>query len=256
MHATSERGIDALLADLLCRLRSALGERLVGLYLYGSLVAGDFDGDISDLDLVAAMAAEMSDAEFRALEHMHRDFVAVHPAWEDRIDIVYVSTAALRAFGTQPCRIAVISPGEPFHQKEAEPGWLMNWYFVRQHGVTLSGPPPATIIRPIPAHEFLQTVREHVEGWSVWIHRARMRKSQAYAVLTMCRALHALATGEQASKMQAARWAEQTLPQWSPLIQNALLWRQAWRDDGVDHDATFPETLRFVQFVIRRVTDG
>ena len=39
-------------------------------------------------------------------------------------------------------------------------------------------------------------------------------------------------------------------PEWASLIENALLWREAWRDENVDHDATFPDTLRFIHFAI------
>jgi hypothetical protein len=57
----------------------------------------------------------------------------------------------------------------------------------------------------------------------------------------------------QVSKRKAAEWAARELPEWSELIANALLWRAAWRDDTVDHAATFPETLRFVQFVVAKI---
>ena len=74
------------------------------------------------------------------------------------------------------------------------------------------------------------------------------RKGQAYAILTMCRALYVHRTGEQASKRQAARWAREELPQWADLIQSALAWREAWREKQVDHAATRAETIRFVNF--------
>lgn len=76
------------------------------------------------------------------------------------------------------------------------------------------------------------------------------RKSQAYAILTMCRALYTLKTGDFVSKKQAAEWAKKELPGWSLLIQNALLWREASSDEHVDHETTFQETRRFVHFVI------
>jgi hypothetical protein len=55
------------------------------------------------------------------------------------------------------------------------------------------------------------------------------------------------------SKRQAALWAAQELPQWSALIKDALAWRAAQDDAAVDHDATFPETLQFVRFVIAQI---
>jgi len=237
-------------------MQATLGSSLLGLYLYGSLVAGDFDDDISDIDLLAVTATDIIDDEFIALDQMHSAFVQEHPAWDDRLDIVYVSASALQAFGTQATTLAVISPGEPFHHiAEADPGWLMNWYVVQEQGHALHGPPAATFIHLISKEEFIQVVRGHARWWSTGIHNAHTRKSQAYAILTMCRALYTQTYGEQVSKHRAAAWAQEKLPEWSALIQDALRWRTAWRDDNVDHTATFPETLRFVQFAIRQITE-
>jgi hypothetical protein len=121
---------------------------------------------------------------------------------------------------------------------------------VREKGIPLFGPSPKPIIEPISKDEFIRSVKANAKAWRVWINDMRTRKSQAYAILTMCRALYTYKNGEQVSKQQAAVWAEQEFPEWSKLIQNALLWREAWRDENVDHDATFPETLRFVHLVI------
>ena len=70
----------------------------------------------------------------------------------------------------------------------------------------------------------------------------------------MCRACYASKHGEQVSKKQAARWAQQQWPEWAVLIQKALEWREAKDDAAVDHAATFPETERFVHFVIDQIT--
>jgi hypothetical protein len=125
---------------------------------------------------------------------------------------------------------------------------------VREQGIALFGPTPKTIIEPITREEFIQTVRSQVREWREWVEHGHTRPWQAYAILTMCRALYAVTNGEQASKKQAALWAAQALPEWSSLINSALAWRTAWRDQDVDHEATFPETLRFVHFVIDQIT--
>ncbi|HLQ30214.1 MAG TPA: hypothetical protein VK140_13360, partial [Ktedonobacteraceae bacterium] len=41
--------INKLLNLLLSRIQAILGEKLIGLYLFGSLVAGDFDYESSDI---------------------------------------------------------------------------------------------------------------------------------------------------------------------------------------------------------------
>jgi len=253
MQATAYPEINDLLDDLLAQMQTVLGQKLVGVYLYGSLVWGDFDPESSDIDLVVATSADIDDREFSQLNQMQLAFVQTHKRWEGRIEIVYVSKDTLQTFKSRNSMIAVVSPGEPFHFKESDPGWLMNWYMVQEQGRTLFGPAPATVIAHISKEEFIQTVKQQAARWGEWIYHARNRPSQAYAILTMCRALYTCKHGTQVSKRKAAEWAGQELPQWSSLIKNALQWRAAWRDDAIDHAATFPETLRFVQFMIARI---
>jgi predicted nucleotidyltransferase len=249
MPHTSYPDVEAILNRLRSDIQETLGDNLVGLYLYGSLVTGDFDSEISDIDLLAVTASAATDTELERLREMHERFACNNPVWEDRIEAAYVSTIALKTFRTPSATIAIISPGEPFHTKEAGHDWLLNWYIVLNQGVVLIGPSPNTLIPQITKDEFLNAVRRQVADWGEWIYHLRERKAQAYAILTMCRALYAIRNGEQTSKRRAALWAMEALPEWSPLIDNALLWREAWREDAVDHAATFPETVRFVHSV-------
>ncbi len=249
MQETPHAVINSLLESLLSRMRHIFQQKLVGLYLYGSLTTGDFDPESSDIDLLAATSSDVSDPEFDALRAMHLDFARDNPVWEDRIDLQYLSVTALRTFRTQRSPIAVISAGEPFHMTEAGADWLMNWYVVREKGVALFGPPAEALIGPITWEEYAGCIRDYAADWGDRIRDVRDRKGQAYAILTMCRALHVHRIGEQASKGQAALWAQEELPQWADLIQSALAWREAWREQQVDYDATRAETIRFVNFV-------
>lgn len=253
MQLTPYPDIDKLLNSLLSQIYLILAKKLVGLYLYGSLVTGDFDLEISDIDLLAATTSDIDDQEFVQLQRMHDDFVSKNKKWDDRIEIAYLSVAALKTFRSQVSKIAIISPGEPFHVKEAGKDWLMNWWVVRQKGLALFGPPPTMLIDPISKVEFLQAVQEHAQAWAEWINHMQERPAQAYAILTLCRALYTYKNGEQVSKKQAALWAQAYLRDWASLIQQALVWRQARRDEAVDHKATFPETVRFVHFVIAQM---
>ncbi len=249
MPITPYPAIDDLLDSLRTHIHQLLGEKLVGLYLYGSLVSGEFDQARSDLDLLAVLAGDLMEAEFAGLEAMHHAFAAAQPAWDDRIEIAYLTQQALQNFRTQRSPIAVISPGEPFHWKEAGKDWLINWWVVRKQGVALYGPPPQSVIDPISDAEFLTAVRKQAGEWRSYIHEMTRRNSQGYAIQTLCRALYAYTNGEQVGKRQASLWAAERLPQWAPLIHSALRWRDAPSDEGVDHAATFAETVRFVEFV-------
>jgi hypothetical protein len=242
--------VNQLLEILLSGIHKILGEKLIGLYLYGSLVIGDFDPNISDIDLVAALSPDIDDQEFGALQKMHDDFAKKYKEWNDRIEVCYISVVALQSVRSHTSQIANISPGEPFHRRESSIEWLTDWYVVREKGITLFGPSPKTVIEPISMDEFVRSVQANANAWRIWINDMHNRKSQAYAILTLCRALYTYKNGEQVSKKQAAVWAKQEFPEWSKLIQNALLWREAWRVENIDHDATFPEILRFVHFAI------
>ena len=253
MHPTPFEDINALLEQLVSGIHKILGDRLVGVYLYGSLVTGDFDRGSSDIDLLAATSADIDEREFNALLAMHHDFADTHKQWDGRIEVAYFSVTGLKTFKSRRSQIAIISPGESFHIKDAGSDWLINWYTVREKGVTLFGPAPETLIAPIPNEEYISSVRAYTGLWKERMQQPHSRPSQAYAILTMCRALYAIKYGEQVSKKRAALWAEKELPEWSALIQNALKWRENWRDENVDHDATFAETRKFVYVMIDKM---
>ena len=151
--------INTLLAQLRTGIQASLGTELIGLYLYGSLVTGDFDATSSDIDLLAATASDIDQEEFEALHTMQHDFVLKNKEWEGRIEIAYLSITALRTFKSHTSKIAIISPGESFHIKEVGIDWLMNWYVVREKGVTLLGPSPTTLIEPISKEEYIHAVQ-------------------------------------------------------------------------------------------------
>lgn len=168
-----------------------LGDELVGLYVYGSLVTGDFDERISDVDLLAVTRVRLDDNQFGRLDAMHHDVVARHPDWADRIEVAYFGSDALETFRTDRrarSPIAVISPGEPFHTTVDDEGWLLNWYVVRHDGLPLLGPPTSELFGEITVDELRGVVRLQMHRWRSWVRRSSHPGALAYAVLTACRA--------------------------------------------------------------------
>jgi predicted nucleotidyltransferase len=237
MNVTAYAEVNGMLDELLAGMQAALGANLRGLYLYGSLVTGDFDPERSDIDLLAAVETDIEAAALARLDQMHASFAAAHPSWDGRIEVAYFSLAALQACKTDTNSIAVISPGEPLHIKEAGPDWLVNWYVVQEKGIALYGPAPAEIIPPITRGEFVDVIRGHLRWWGERLNEWPLHHgAQAYAVFTVCRALYTLRYGEQVSKRQAALWAMKAYPQWAGLIEKAFGW---WENDqGTPIDAT------------------
>lgn len=219
-----DREAERLLARLLSDQKRILGPELVGLYLFGSLAAGGFEPRVSDVDTVAVLRAVPSNAQLVALARLHREVVDAMPSWEDRVEVVYVSTEGLTTFRTEPSKAARISPGEPFHEIRIDHRWLIDWYQLREVGQVLHGPPVTTLVPVITHPEYVEAVRQLVLGWPD-PEAGESEGSLAYAVITLCRGLRTIRTGTLVSKREAARWGCEVLPDQAPLIRDAVGWR-------------------------------
>jgi predicted nucleotidyltransferase len=223
------------------------GPALVGLYVCGSLATGDFDERISDVDLLAVLSNEISPDLAARLERLHDALAEANPAWRDRIEVVYASAAGLANFRAAPPRIAVISPGEPFHVIDAASDWILTWYPARTNGIVLAGPPTTDVLPDISFEEYASAVRNHMRHLGERIADDSTPGSQAYAVLTECRGLYTCLHGEQLPKLAAAAWAQREFPEWAGLIRDATRWREhQWDVPQADGTATVPTVRRFI----------
>lgn len=248
MKKTGYTEIDEILNWLQAKISSVLGAKLIGIYLYGSLVLGDFDYDISDIDLMVATETDIDELDFLNLNKIHVELVEEFKHWVDRIEISYISIKALQTIKTLKNKIAIISPGEAFNIKETGIDWLINCYLIQKQNIILFGPKPSTIIDKISKDAFLSAVKSQLYEWYDWItHTKNSYAYQSYAVLTICRALYVIQNGEQVSKKQAAHWAQSTYPEWEELIKKALSWRLDRQNKDIDPHKTYPDVEKFVR---------
>jgi hypothetical protein len=106
------------------------------------------------------------------------------------------------------------------------------------------------LIEPVSTQELRGAVLGYLREWwrPLLAHPSRLEHSdyQAYAVLSMCRALHTLRCGEIVSKPAAARWAQAAYGSiWGSLIQRALDWLP-----GIELTAS-RETAAWIRFTLR-----
>lgn len=243
--------------ELALRLARQLGGDLLGLYLFGSLATGGFLAGRSDVDLLAVLRAGVTDAELPALESLHAAFAEEHPDWVERVEVGYVGRDVLQTFGGVPSGpIAVISPGEPLNIKDATPDWTLNWRGVVTSGRAVLGPPPLELGPPVGTREFRRAVAAQLDAWKRDARAPTVKyvpAQQGYIVVTLCRALHALATGETTSKERAVAWTVERYPQWATLVTDALA---AYRADLDERQRVL---LGFVDFAADegvRLDDG
>ena len=245
--------VNAILRLLLEQTRAVLGTQFVGLYLYGSLSSGDFDPASSDIDFLAVTEGELPPETVERLGAMHARLASSGLPWANRLEGSYIPRAALLRHDPSNARHPTIGLDWDFGLGQHGPEWVIQRWIVREQGVTLAGPPPATLIDPVTPEMLRAAVIDSLLGfWAEQLQGPepewlRTREYQAFAVLTMCRALYTLAQGALVSKPAAAAWARAALDsQWVPLIERALAWRHDRRPDDLT------ETLDFVRFAVER----
>jgi predicted nucleotidyltransferase len=235
---------ESIASRLLDGLIRSLGDNLFAVSLFGSAATGDFEPGISDVDIAAVVKRELAPSELTALERMHRELVVETPEWDGRVEVVYVSAEGLRTFRDGTSAAARISPGEPFHGIVVDPTWLIDWYQLREVGVPLFGPPATEVVPAISKGEYGEAVRQLILTWPT--EELGMLGAQAYAILSMCRGLRTVRTGEHVSKREAARWASEQLPAYAELIRTALRWRDERRRGTDDATPTRAAAAAFV----------
>jgi hypothetical protein len=230
------------------------GGSLVGLYLYGSLATGGFEPHTSDIDLIAVLTDVPDASLVSRLREMHARLVEDHRAWDDRIEVDYVSTRGLAECRTRTATIARISPGEPLHLVEAGRDFLLDWYPARRDGIALVGPPFDSLIPPIPEREYRDEVLTYLAGFRDRFDEDVSVRSQAYAILTMCRGFYSTTTGERLSKREAGLRARRDFPRWDRLIDRALGWRdRQWDPEQPDGSTSVAETRAFMDEMAGRL---
>ena len=195
--------LPADIALLLDRLRDALLARggLMGVYLYGSLVTGDFSPARSDIDVLVLLEHEPDEAAIGELRQLHTALArSDDPA--GRLHCLYVPAgdaadpARLRAYwyGTRMTRwqVKVLTRAE-----------------LAAAGVAVHGPWPPPGLPPVAVADLQEAVREEITGYWRRIARQRRRWLQDtwvdFGLITLPRAEAVLTTGDLITKAEAIR---------------------------------------------------
>jgi hypothetical protein len=204
----------------------------------------------SDIDFVVTTTGELPQDVITALDAMHTRLMSSGLKWAKKLEGSYIPQDALRRYDPAGPPYPTLNEGH-FYMAPHGSDWIIQRHIVREHGVTLAGPPPKTVIDPVQPDDLRRAVRGVLtEWWAPMLDNPDWLRSdeyQAFAVLTMCRALHALEHGDIASKPVAARWFQQTHGgPWTDLIERSLAWPNGAPGDQLD------QTLAFMRYVLER----
>ena len=193
------------LERLVERLVATLGDRVIGVYVVGSLALDDYQSGRSDIDVYAVVEKTLTHAEKLAVADNCRHRALACPA--RRLELVIISAEQARLPSAAPRWEVNLNtgPGEVDHiglDPLAEPShwFVLDLALASERGVRLLGPPVHSVITSPSAAHIRRAQTEAV----VWYAGRAMLEESAIAA---CRAWHWQKTGTFATKRQALGWA-------------------------------------------------
>lgn len=201
-----------------------VADRLVGLYVHGSLALGCFNSARSDVDVIAVVDEPLSGEEkLQLIDGLLRISAApyaieLHVLARANLEPWRYPTPFDLHYGESHREDFAFDPlGALQAQADAtDPDLAAHLSVVREAGVVLAGPVPADVFPEVSKDDLADSLRRDLE----WTRNSR---SALYAVLSPCRVWAALATGDVHSKASGARWALERLPDdLRPLVERAL----------------------------------
>jgi predicted nucleotidyltransferase len=249
--------VNEVLNLLLSKAKEILKDQFVGMYLYGSLSSGDFNPATSDIDFLVVTTGSLSEQPIAALEAMHKRAWATHSKRAGKLEGAYVPKDLIDRHDPNGRPCPTINEGK-FYIAGLGSDWIIQRHVVREQGIVLSGPDPKTLIDPVSRDHIRNAVIGILNEWwfpmledPSWL-RDHESEYRAFAVITMCRVLHALEHGTIVSKPKAIQWARKKLEdRWKQMIDKAVAVSQ---HNGMD--LLLEDTLDFIRFTREQILKG
>ncbi len=248
--------LNDVLHELVTRIETILNANFVGAYLQGSFAVGDFDQH-SDVDFIVALEEELHADQVDALQGMHDQVYHLDSIWAKHLEGSYFPAETLREPQHSGEDLWYLDHGARSLIRSDHCNTLVVRWVVREKGIGLAGPPPQTLVDPIPRQLLRKEMFTTLTTWGQQIlddpDPYRNRFYQGFIVLNYCRMLHDILNGYPGSKRAGAEWAKSNLdPAWASLIDGAWDGRPdpARKVKEPADPAAFAETLRFVETIM------
>jgi len=222
---TSDAELNGILYELVSGSHAILLDNFIGAYLHGSLVLGDWDSH-SDVDFLIAVAHDVSEAQLSGLQALHSRLYDLPSHWAHHLEGSYVPVGVLRRAGSVRQQLPFLDNTSRTLVLSDHDNTLVVRWMLRERGIVMAGADPKLLIDPVSADTLREEVWETMQTWGAPLlidpEAMNNRWYQPYAVLSYCRMLHTLQTGQVGSKPAGANWARGALDsRWADLIQRA-----------------------------------
>ena len=248
-YPTSYPEVNEILQLLLDEVQRILDQQFAGMYLYGSLSSGDFDPASSDIDFLIVTTDMLDKKTVNALDIMHKRIWDSGLKWAAKLEGSYLPQGHLLRFEKTDTAYPTVNEGK-FYLAPHGSDWIIQRHIIREQGVTLAGPDPKSMIEAVSPDDIRYAVTGILEEWwypmldnPAWL-RNHGSEYHAFAILSMCRSLHALEHGTIVSKPRAAKWVQQEFgDRWQTAIEQALA-----TQPGQEKYELFEVAVSFIRF--------
>jgi predicted nucleotidyltransferase len=242
--------VSAFLTAATAAWRNTLGRNLAGIYVHGSLATGAFNPRTSDIDVMVTTRSPTDGPAHDRITELHQAMLGWSgERWAERLEAVILPAKALTTAGVPAISVLELHPDEGFKVARLGPDFMIQKHLLRHHGITLYGRDVTRLVLDVTTGELREAQIATLREWVPQLEfpgRLLSPAYQAYAVLTMCRALCLLATGEVMTKPEAAAWAQRGpyLWPWRSLIRAAIAYPSGRQSDSK------AVTLDFIRFAL------
>jgi hypothetical protein len=226
-----------------------LGDRVVAVFLHGSLTLGDFRPGRSDVDLLVVVEPSLADEEVGVLRAAVEPLAAEAPG---RVDLRVVTRRVAASPSPAPALELYLAlrpdgPAAVETRLAGEPDLVVELSVVRAHGRALVGLEPAAVIGHVPAEWVVAVGDQYLAAWERLTDDA---PHAALMVLTSCRVWRFSVEAVHCSKSEAGRWALARDPSLTAVAE-------ALRQRGGDPQATIgAEGIGRLIAIVRREIAG
>ncbi|WP_080013107.1 nucleotidyltransferase domain-containing protein [Bacillus cereus] len=219
-HALPEE-VKQLMGQYIAELKEIfLDEKIVGVYVYGSIALGAFHIETSDVDFVTVISDSVNEAEKQQLVELHKKLKS--STLGKRMDGMYIPLADLGKYNDEMNEYVYCAEG-----KAGIGYWDINavtWWTLKNEGITVTGKEAENLPFQIQWDDVVNTMKYNVEHY--WIEKAKrphlffIEEWVESAVVTMGRILYTLDHKTIVSKDRGFQYLlERSAKEWEPLLK-------------------------------------
>lgn len=200
-----------LTGKLVEKAYTVLGERLIGIYLHGSMAMGCFNPNKSDIDLIVVVNGDISDKQKLELMNEIVKFNSLAPAKGFEISFVKSEYCKPFVYPTpfelhfSPVHLDKFKASPEKYIKEmkgVDKDLAAHFTVINNYGKVLYGGKISEVFGEVPRDDYIDSIYYDIENAVLDI-----TDNPVYVTLNLCRVLCFLCSGQCVSKADGGRWA-------------------------------------------------